>query len=54
VPQKTTIKGDSKPQKVTIGVLCLTSMFRHYIVPSKEASAYLQVRPPLRIPETVE
>lgn len=38
------MKSDMKPQKVTIGVVSLPSKFRHYVVPSKETSAYIQVR----------
>ena len=42
--QLSSVKSDRKPQKVTIGVTTLPSKFRHYVVPSKETSAYLQVQ----------
>lgn len=41
--QSSTVKSDNKPQKVVIGVVTLPSTFRHYVVPAKEASAYIQV-----------
>jgi hypothetical protein len=43
VDQSSTVKSDNKPQKVVIGVVTLPSTFRHYVVPAKEASAYIQV-----------